>query len=94
MCSIAIYEPIQCQKDDPNVLQINVMVNALKKSGICISIHNIWNEPQLFSEVRPLDEVLLRDGADALPLTIVDGEVYKKGQYPDYNELLKWSLKQ
>ncbi|MDO4288357.1 MAG: arsenic metallochaperone ArsD family protein [Eubacterium sp.] len=91
MKHIAIYEPTDGSQKPAELLQIKLVVQSLQKIGVDISIHNIWDEPNLYAEVHPLERVLLGEGVESLPVTIVGSEVYKKGCYPDYAELLKWS---
>ncbi len=91
MKHIAIYEPTDGNQKPSEVLQIKLVIRSLQEMGIDITIHNIWDEPTLYAEAQPLSRVILNDGVASLPLTVVNGEVYKKGCYPDYEELLKWS---
>ena len=91
MKHIDIYEPTDGREQTAEALQIKLTVQSLQKMGIDITIHNIWQEPNLYAEIHPLEQVILNDGVASLPVTIVGSEVFKKGGYPDYNELLKWS---
>jgi hypothetical protein len=90
MC-INIYNPIGCDPKSPAVLQINVMVNSLKRAGYPVHLINFEEDPVRFTSERGVESILLTDGPDAFPVTVVDGEVYQKNHYPDYAQLLKWS---
>ncbi|WP_273267586.1 arsenic metallochaperone ArsD family protein [Pseudoramibacter alactolyticus] len=90
MC-INIYNPIGCDPKSPAVLQINVMVNSLKRAGYPVHLINFEEDPVRFTSEKGVESILLTDGPDAFPVTVVDGEVYQKNYYPDYAQLLKWS---
>ncbi|MDD4508883.1 MAG: arsenic metallochaperone ArsD family protein [Eubacteriaceae bacterium] len=91
MCTIAIYNPIGCDNNSPDVLKIKVAVNALKQRGITIKLVDFENSPDQFCDDQKVEEVLLQDGPDVFPITVVDGEVYQKNSYPHYGDLLAWS---
>ncbi|SDX42758.1 arsenic metallochaperone ArsD family protein [Eubacterium barkeri] len=88
---ITIFAPIGAVKETPEALQIAVTIHALKGAGVNIRLVNFTDSPQDYSENIAVEEVLLRDGPDVFPLTIVDGEVFQKKEYPHYGELLAWS---
>lgn len=91
MC-INIYNPIGATEKMPSVLQINLLVNGLKHQGVDIHLINFDPQnPTAYTKERGVEEVLLTDGPDAFPVTVVDGEVYQKHHYPDYSQLLNWS---
>lgn len=90
MC-ISIYSPIDDDKKSPESLQIAVIVNAMKKAGIEINLYNFVQNPSLYTDNQAVEKVLMQDGPDAFPVTVVDGEIFQKNRYPHYDELMKWS---
>lgn len=91
--NINIYETDLCKKDENSLIKMDVMIEAFKNAGITINIYNIWEHPELMTGVRQVEYVLEQDGVGAMPITVVGDEIFKKGAYPDYRELLLWSEK-
>ncbi len=91
MCQIAIYTPIGGDPKAQDALRITVTVEALIKKGVKVSLLDFNADPSRYTEDHTIQEVILRDGPDVLPVTVVDGEVYLKKEYPHYGDLLAWS---
>lgn len=49
--------------------------------------YNLGQEPQAFVENAVVNAILQREGADALPVILVDGELVMKGVYPSKEQL-------
>lgn len=90
MCTINIYNPIDVDLKSQQALAIQVIVKDLKRQGIDIHLRNFSEDQSRYTN-GPVERVLLTDGPDAFPVTVVDGEIFQKDTYPDYYELLKWS---
>lgn len=90
---IAIYETDLSKKDEGSLIKMDVMIDAFKNAGITINIYNIWDNPELMTRVRPVEYALAQYGVEGMPITVVGDEIFKKGAYPDYRELLLWSEK-
>lgn len=98
MKKIEIFDPAMCCSTgvcgpgvDPELLRMATMVSNLQKAGKEIKRHNLSEEPQAYIDNAAINDVILKEGADALPVTLVDGNVMKKGEYPTDDELLEWS---
>ena len=98
MKKIEIFDPAMCCSTgvcgpgvDPELLRMATMVSNLQKAGKDIKRHNLSEEPQAYIDNAAVNDVILKEGADALPVTVVDGTVLKKGEYPTNDELLDWS---
>lgn len=91
MCMINIYAPIGISAETPEELSIAVTVKALKNQGIDIQLIRYEDTPQAYMDGLRVEEVLLQDGPDVFPITVVDGEVFQKNTYPEFGELLAWS---
>jgi len=97
MKSIEIFDPAMCCSTgvcgpsiDPELMRMAVVINSLKEKGIIIKRHGLSNEPQDFISNKIISELLQKEGADILPITLVDGEVAKTKKYPTNEELSMW----
>ena len=98
MSRVEIFDPAMCCSTgvcgpgvDPELLRMATIISNLQKAGKDISRHNLSDEPQFYVENKAVNEVLLNEGVDALPITLVDGKVMKKGGYPSNDELMEWT---
>ncbi len=85
-CSTGVCEP----SIDPELMRIATVINELKEKGIIIKRHNLSNETLDFISNKAINNILQKEGADVLPVTIVDGKVSKIKQYPTNEELSDW----
>lgn len=97
MKKIEIFDPAMCCSTgvcgpsiDPELLRIATVISTLKERGIIITRHGLATEPQDFITNKAINELLQKEGADILPVTLVDGEVAKTKEYPTNDELSKW----
>jgi len=97
MKKIEIFDPAMCCATgvcgpaiDPELLRIATVINTLKAKGIIITRHGLSNDPQAFITNHVINDILQKEGADVLPVTLVDGEVAKTTGYPTNQELSVW----
>ncbi|MDD2477222.1 MAG: arsenite efflux transporter metallochaperone ArsD [Dysgonamonadaceae bacterium] len=97
MKNIEIFDPAMCCSTgvcgpsiDPELLRVATVINSLKEKGIIIKRHGLSNEPQAFISNKAISEILQKEGADILPVTLVDGEIVKTKSYPTNEELSVW----
>jgi len=97
MKKIEIFDPAMCCSTgvcgpsiDPELMRMATVINALKEKGIIIKRHGLSSEPQDFISNKIISDILQKEGADILPVTLVDGEVAKTKGYPTNEELSKW----
>ena len=97
MKKIEIFDPAMCCSTgvcgpsiDPELMRFATTINALKEKGIVITRHGLSSEPQDFIANKVVNELLQKEGAAVLPITLVDGEVAKTKEYPTNEELAKW----
>ncbi|HEY9059265.1 MAG TPA: arsenite efflux transporter metallochaperone ArsD [Pseudobacteroides sp.] len=97
MKKIEIFDPAMCCSTgvcgpsiDPELMRIATTINTLKEKGIIIKRHGLSSEPQDFISNKVISDILQKEGADVLPVTIVDGEIAKTKDYPTNEELTKW----
>jgi hypothetical protein len=95
--NIEIFDPAMCcatgvcgPSIDPELMRIATVINSLKEEGMIIKRHGLSNEPQAFIVNKVISDILQKEGAKVLPVTLVDGEVAKTREYPTNEELSKW----
>lgn len=88
---IEVYDPALCCSSglcgpsiDPVLVKMNDAVLTLKKQGVAVERFNIAQQPRTFMENKKVANLLHKNGKKSLPVTIVNGEVFK---YPSYEEL-------
>lgn len=97
MKNIEIFDPAMCCETgvcgpsiDTELIRIATAINSLKEQGIIITRHGLSNDPQAFVTNQVISDILNEEGAEVLPITLVDGEVAKKREYPTNAELAEW----
>ncbi|RJQ16206.1 MAG: arsenical resistance operon transcriptional repressor ArsD [Nitrospiraceae bacterium] len=91
---IEIYDPAMCCSSglcgpgiDPVLVKMNETVLTLKKQGIEVERFNLAQQPKAFLENKTVADLLHKNGKKILPVTMINGEVFKTGEYPLYEEL-------
>lgn len=97
MKKIEIFDPAMCcptgvcgPSVDPELMRIATVINILRDKGVVIKRHGLSSEPQDFITNKVISGILQKEGADVLPVTILDGEIVKTKEYPTNEELSKW----
>lgn len=96
MKKMSIYEPAMCCETglcgvgiDPELLRISTVLGSLKKKGIEVKRYNLNNYPQEFVKNVEINKLIMGDGVDSLPATIVDGKIVKTKKYPTNAEIIE-----
>lgn len=91
---IEIYDPAMCCSSgmcgpdiDPVLLKMNEAVLALQKQGVGVTRFNLAQQPREFMNNKEVSALLQKDGNKALPITLVNGSIFRTGQYASYEEL-------
>jgi len=97
MRKIEIFDPAMCCATgvcgpaiDPELLRIAVAIDNLKEKGVDISRHGLSNEPMEFIKNQVINDLLQKEGAEILPVTLLDGQVAKTKGYPTNQEFSDW----
>jgi hypothetical protein len=97
MKNMQIYEPAMCCSTglcgvgvDPELLRISTVLNTIEKNGIKVERYNLSNAPQEFIKNKAVNNTMKEEGIEALPLTVLDGEIIIKGRYPSNEEFVKY----
>jgi hypothetical protein len=93
---IEIYEPPLCcptgvcgPAPDPELATLQDAVMKLKKAGHSVERIAINQQPMRVMNNPVVKAILLSEGKESLPITLVEGKLVIKGRYPKYEELLK-----
>ena len=89
MKKIEIFDPAMCCPT--GLCGIAVVIESLKKQGIIVTRHNLRDEPQVYVSNKTVNDFLQKHGADALPITLVDGEIAVSQTYPTTKQMSEWT---
>jgi glutaredoxin len=97
MKEIKIYDPTLCCPTglcgvniDPELMRIAVVIETLKRKGIKIERFNLRDNPQEYVKNKSVNEFLMKEGAEKLPLIIVDEKIEITGGYPSNEQIAEW----
>lgn len=98
MKAIQVFDPPLCCTTgvcgtdvDQALVNFSADVDWAKRSGSHIERFNLAQHPMAFAENPTVKGLLERAGQQALPLTLVDGEIALAGRYPTRADLARWS---
>jgi hypothetical protein len=98
MSKIEIFDPAMCCATgicgpgiDQELLRVATTINTLTKKGITVIRYGLATEPQAFVDHKKVNEYLMKEEVEVLPITVVDGEVVKTREYPTQAEFAKWA---
>jgi Arsenical resistance operon protein ArsD len=93
---VEIYDPPMCCSSglcgpsvDPVLIKVNDAILALKKQGVTVERYNPKLQLKEFMANQTAADLLHRNGKTVLPITFVNGEVFKTGEYPSYEDFCK-----
>ena len=93
MKRIEIFDPAMCcptglcgPNINPDLMRIAAVLETLKRQG-----HNLRDEPQLYVSNKTVNDYLMKEGAEGLPITIVEGEIVVTKGYPTNKQLSEWT---
>lgn len=79
-----------CGGGNSEVMRMATIIKTLVAEGKNIHCFGLIENPEVFKDNKIVDETLKNEGAAVLPITIVDGEIKRKGIYPSNLELATW----
>ena len=98
MKKIEIFDPAMCcptglcgTNINPELMRIAVAIETLKRQGVTVIRHNLIDEPQIYVSNQTVNNYLQKHGAEALPITLVDGEVAVSKTYPTTRQMSEWT---
>jgi hypothetical protein len=84
-CSTGVCGPMV----DPVLVRMSEAVQTLNRQGVSVERFNLAQQLKEFMANKEVAGLLQRNGKDILPVTIVNGEVLKTGEYASYEELCR-----
>ncbi len=91
---MAIYDPPLCCSSgvcgpnvDPVLVKMNDAVHTLKKQGVEVERFNLAQQPHEFVTNKTVAALLQKNGNQILPITFLNGEVFRTGVYPSYEDI-------
>ncbi|MBC3795724.1 arsenite efflux transporter metallochaperone ArsD [Acetobacterium tundrae] len=98
MSKVEIFEPAMCCSTgvcgpgvDPELLRIATFISELEGMGKKIVRYNLSSAPEVFVQNIKVNDALINVGMGALPITVVDDEIKKMGDYPANSDLATWA---
>jgi sulfur carrier protein ThiS len=89
MNSIQVYDPPMCcstgtcgTEINPNLVNFAALLAQLVARGVKVARFNLGQQPMAFAQNPTVRALLEKQGPDALPLILLNGEVYLQGRYP------------
>lgn len=95
--SIQVYDPPMCCSTgicgpdiDPELVEFASVLSQLAAQGVEVTRFNLGQQPMAFVENAVVKGLLDTDGVEVLPVIFWDGEVKRKGSYPNASERASW----
>ncbi|SDH96002.1 Arsenical resistance operon trans-acting repressor ArsD [Alteribacillus persepolensis] len=95
--TLKIFDPALCCPTgvcgpdvDPELTRIASDLHVLKSNGFAVERYNLAQEPDPFIQHKQVERLMNEQGTDVLPVTLLDEEVVKSGDYPSREELSHW----
>lgn len=93
MKTITVFDPPMCCSTgvcgtdvDPELAAFAGFLDELGKRKFEVRRYNLGQEPLSFVENPLVKELLEKEGAEALPVILLDGSLFCKGRYPNPEE--------
>jgi len=93
MKKMTIFEPAMCCSTgvcgpsvNQDLLRVSTVINNLKNKGILVERYNLSNSPQIFVDNKEIKKMLIGEGIEVLPITMIDDVVVKTKTYPTDEE--------
>ena len=98
MKSIQVFDPALCCSTgvcgvdvDQALVSFSADVDWARQQGAQIERFNLAQQPMAFAGNATVKNFLERSGQEALPLTLIDGELALAGRYPSRADLARWA---
>ncbi len=94
MPTIQVFDPALCcssgvcgQEVDAKLVQAAADIDWAQRAGARIERFNLAQQPLAFAQNDAVRGFLERSGQEALPITVLDGQVVLAGRYPSRQQL-------
>lgn len=96
MKKVEIYDPPMCCPTgicgpavDPALMKMNDAILALKKQGVTVERYGLRSDYMIIKDRTIVMAIIHRDGIKSLPITVINGAIFKTGEYPSYEDICK-----
>lgn len=96
MSRIEIYDPPMCCPTgicgldvDPKLVQFAADLQWLKSKGVLVERYNLAQQPDKFSDCKPVTDAMALAGDLCLPLILVNGKIVSRNTYPERADLAR-----
>lgn len=76
---------------DPALVSFAALLTELSQKGVKVERYNMGQQPMAFVQNPAVKALLDKESTEALPLILLDGEVYLKGRYLTDEERVSFS---
>lgn len=94
MKKLSIYDPAMCCPTgmcgvgiDPEFLRVATALYTLRRNGVEVHRYNLSSTPEAFVKSIVVNDYINQNGADVLPLTVLDDVVVLTKRYPTNEEI-------
>lgn len=94
MKNLTIYDPAMCCPTgmcgvsiDPEFLRVATALYTLKRNGVEVYRYNLSSTPEEFVKSTVVNDCINQNGADILPLTVLDNVIVLTKRYPTNEEI-------
>ena len=91
---IQVFDPAMCcptgvcgPSVDPALPRIAADLKWLESQGVEVERHNLSQNPRAFIASEAVRRAVQAEGPHCLPLVLLDGEIVRRGSYPNRVEL-------
>lgn len=92
---VKVFEPQMCCSSgmcgptiDENLVKFNELIEKLGKEGHTVERFMLSENIAEFQKESQIMDILQNEMLEALPITMINGKVVKKGFYPTYDEII------
>lgn len=97
MKRMEIFDPAMCCSTgvcgpsvDKNLIRVSILLNRLEEKGIEVVRHNLADNPKVYIDNKIVNQLLMDEGVDVLPITMVEDKVVKTKEYLTDEEFVEF----
>lgn len=97
---VKVFEPPMCCPTgicgptiDGKLADFNDLIERLKKENYVIERYSLTQNPDAFQNEEQVMAIIKDEQVEALPISVIDGEIIKKGAYPTDEDIKNHKLR-
>ena len=87
MSQQCVVQPVSADQ----LLRVATFLNEMEGEGKHVIRYNLSSDPMAFVTNKEVNDIIANEGTEALPVTVVDGEIKQKGSYPSNANFAEWA---